>query len=310
MAPAPTSDISWTLPVGWKQLPGDGQLRFATIQTDGQPPLSISVVRLNGPGGRSLVMNINRWEGQLKLPPTAEADLGKLVTTLQTAGGMVHLVELTGPAGDQQERIVGALFFTDNDSWSFLLRGQAKQVTAAEDQFKALVSSIQQTTTAAPSVADATPASASSPTDLAHAAGLTAWTTPSGWEIEQPTSAMRVASFRVGASEVVISRFPQAAMNDRLMNLNRWRGQVQLQPTDNVDGDPPTKTVVGGIDSELYDFAGPTSANGEAHHLLVAVAPQADSFWFFKFLGPASEITAQKPAFDAFLKSVQLGGAQ
>ena len=44
------------------------------------------------------------------------------------------------------------------------------------------------------------------------------------------------------------------------MNINRWRGQVQLPPADNADANPPTKTTVGGLDADLYDFSGPAAA--------------------------------------------------
>jgi hypothetical protein len=313
-AVAGTSDapIAWTLPANWKQLPGDGKLRFATIQTDGNPPLSVSVVRLNGPGGKSMIMNVNRWEGQLKLPVSSDADLGKLVQTSMSAAGPVHTVDLLGPAGDGQERILGALYFAGDESWSFYIRGPVAQVASAQAGFNALVASLRPNaaspTATSPMMtapaATADQAGAPSALDQAHGSGLADWTLPAGWENEPPTSAMRVLSIKAGSSELIISRFGKEAMSDKLMNINRWRGMVQLAQADSPDANPPAKITVAGIDSELYDFP------GSANRLLVAVVPQGQTLWFFKFMGPVNDIATQKPAFEAFLKSVKLSADQ
>ena len=42
-------------------------------------------------------MNVNRWEGQLHLPPSPEADLPKLVKDADLPAGKAQVVDLTGP---------------------------------------------------------------------------------------------------------------------------------------------------------------------------------------------------------------------
>ena len=62
----------WTLPEGWKQQPGS-DIRYATLIIGGEAgPLEISVTALPKPPGDDeeyALVNINRWRGQLQLPP-------------------------------------------------------------------------------------------------------------------------------------------------------------------------------------------------------------------------------------------------
>jgi hypothetical protein len=57
----------WTVPDGWKELPGNS-FRHATLLIPGvDPPLELAISRL--PAGQDLLMNVNRWRGQLALEP-------------------------------------------------------------------------------------------------------------------------------------------------------------------------------------------------------------------------------------------------
>src|SRR5688500_3764081 len=62
----------WTVPAGWKQLPGEG-MRFATFQVlpDVNPQLELTVTPL-GPESAALGPNVNRWRGQVGLSPISE----------------------------------------------------------------------------------------------------------------------------------------------------------------------------------------------------------------------------------------------
>lgn len=75
--PSP-ENIDWTLPNGWRRLPGS-PMRYSTILLDGQPTLEMSVTRLptqtDSPPMEQVLMNINRWRNQLSLPPIELDDL-------------------------------------------------------------------------------------------------------------------------------------------------------------------------------------------------------------------------------------------
>ena len=64
--------MEWTLPAGWKQLPPT-EMRHATLVLGGQPSLEMSVTKFpSNPDlnlDEQLLMNFNRWRGQLSLEP-------------------------------------------------------------------------------------------------------------------------------------------------------------------------------------------------------------------------------------------------
>jgi hypothetical protein len=97
-APKPT----WTLPEGWRELPGR-EMRFATIQieADGKP-LELSVIPLPVIGGdeqKYVLDNINRWRQQLQLGPVSADELPATTKKLTVGGREATLVSLVGTGG-------------------------------------------------------------------------------------------------------------------------------------------------------------------------------------------------------------------
>src|SRR4051812_23799201 len=75
---AGSREVDWTVPAGWKELPGQ-QMRFASFQVSAEKPdVQLTVIPLGAEAG-NLLDNVNRWEKQLGLPPTPQQDLGKIV---------------------------------------------------------------------------------------------------------------------------------------------------------------------------------------------------------------------------------------
>ena len=96
--------ITWTLPNGWKQLPGHGE-RFASLQFGpADKPLEVSVTRFGG----NLLSNVNRWRvndvGLRALHSEAEVYDLKLVKDLTIDNARAFLVDLTGPGGPKFKR--------------------------------------------------------------------------------------------------------------------------------------------------------------------------------------------------------------
>jgi hypothetical protein len=89
---------AWTLPPGWSQKPGNSQ-RFATIEIGGvATPLALTVTVLskNEDDVAYLLANVDRWRGQLGLPPTTAAAVSQLATLPLADGSRAILVELAG----------------------------------------------------------------------------------------------------------------------------------------------------------------------------------------------------------------------
>lgn len=71
---------TWALPPGWTAKPGN-QFRFATlaIKSD-EGPLEMTVSSLVTPEGdfeEYLLLNVNRWRGQMQVPPLKKEELGE-----------------------------------------------------------------------------------------------------------------------------------------------------------------------------------------------------------------------------------------
>ncbi|HMC10586.1 MAG TPA: hypothetical protein VKH44_04825, partial [Pirellulaceae bacterium] len=101
---APDAKPSWTLPAGWKELPGR-EMRFATIQiaADGSP-IELSVIPLPNTSRdtqKYVLDNVNRWRQQLRLQPIAASELTSTTKTLKVDGHEATLVSLVGTGSGQ-----------------------------------------------------------------------------------------------------------------------------------------------------------------------------------------------------------------
>lgn len=100
---------AWTLPDGWKEKPGD-QFRYATVLLGGgasPPELSVSMLPKRDDDTAYLLANVNRWRGQLKLPPTDAATLDKESLRIPLADGNTAIV-LVLAAEEAAEEATGA----------------------------------------------------------------------------------------------------------------------------------------------------------------------------------------------------------
>lgn len=78
-------DPQWETPAGWQQLPPSG-MRFATLVPDGaSKDLDFSVIVLPAP--QDVLLNLNRWRGQLQLPPVTMQGLTSATTRLTVESG-------------------------------------------------------------------------------------------------------------------------------------------------------------------------------------------------------------------------------
>ncbi len=129
---------------------------------------------------------------------------------------------------------------------------------------------------------------------------------PPGWQ-EAPAGGMRAASFRVpgpdGEADMSVVVLPGDAGGD-LANVNRWRGQIGLEPLDEqalAAQSVRLNTPVG--QALLVDFTGGQNKTG----LLAAILAHEGKTWFLKMTGPASTVARARPAFEKFLKGLHHG---
>jgi hypothetical protein len=131
-------------------------------------------------------------------------------------------------------------------------------------------------------------------------AGL-AWDLPAGWT-QEPTRPMRLASFATPAGACGLFVF--AGGGDRLANVNRWRGQVGLEPVDAA--------------ALERDLAADRNGFGDFHHLavrgadkafLAALFPTPQGQCFVKLEVAPAGLDAAREGFLAFCRSLRPGAA-
>jgi hypothetical protein len=266
----PDSKPSWTLPSGWKELPGGG-FRFATIQIPSNgKPLELAVSSAGG----DLLANVNRWRQQLKLPPIAASDLKSEAETLQVDGHEATLVSLVGKGSGQMGGAPFAPFAGGSG---------------------------------APLPADHPPVSKTDGTRIAPTASVASdlkFNAPSEWSSGKP-NAFSLAAFKAIDGDKQVEITVSSAGGDLLSNVNRWRGQLKLPPIDAAELAKATKKIdTLGSTGDYVEIVGPEAANRET---ILGVQTEAGGrTWFVKLKGDAELAEREKSRFEAFVKSLQL----
>lgn len=153
---------------------------------------------------------------------------------------------------------------------------------------------------------DAPSSMASTPVPTAHGDGLQ-WIAPPHWT-SKPASAMRRATYVIPGGngtngELAVTAFP-GNVGGNLANVNRWRGQIQLEPV----GEQELAKLLNHLDAgslhiDVVDIRADTGSDPQ--RIIGAIVPLDGSTWFFKFSGPDSLLTAEKPAIIKFLKTIR-----
>ena len=104
-------DPTWQLPDGWRRQPGEG-MRHATLQIGADDrPLELTVIALPLDGDdpdQQILMNVNRWRGQLGLPAIERSRLPEETDQLAWANGTARLFDRSGHLGPTPGATAGA----------------------------------------------------------------------------------------------------------------------------------------------------------------------------------------------------------
>jgi hypothetical protein len=319
--PAEAPQMRFMAPAGWQTQPASG-MREASflIAGPGGSTADVSVVSFPGSGGDDLA-NINRWRGQLKLPPVGAAELAGQTTALVAAAGEFVVADMAGTGDKGEARILGAWLRRADRVWFFKVMGPSELVEGQKEAFTAFLKSVslgagpaalaQQgpgpaNTNDLPRTPPATMTQppppgqapmASVPVQASRGASLQ-WTAPADWQ-SKPGSAMRKGSYSAAGAEVAITAFP-GDVGGMLANVNRWRGQAGLDPVDEA----ALPSVTSSFDSNGLHFVVLDASDGP-QPLVAAAVPWGGGTWFFKLTGPTAAVAKAKPAFLSFLRTVR-----
>jgi len=116
------AQLTWNAPAHWKRKPASSMRKGSyAVPGDGGVDADVSITAFPGDVGGELA-NINRWRGQVQLPPVSEADLATSVTRLEANGLKIAVVDLAGAnGGADAPRILGAIVPFGGATWFFKL---------------------------------------------------------------------------------------------------------------------------------------------------------------------------------------------
>ena len=143
-APGPGAAARWTKPDGWSEQPVS-EMRVGSFKVDGADSNSadVSVTAFPGDAG-GLGSNVNRWRGQLALPPMEEKQLIETIRQIETQGGPVYLVDLqTAENAQKPSRILGAVLERPDRTWFVKMTGSPALLESQKQKFLDFVNSFQ-----------------------------------------------------------------------------------------------------------------------------------------------------------------------
>jgi hypothetical protein len=265
---------TWQLPAEWRDEGGSG-MRLATIRIgSGDESLELSVTTLPMSAGdldEYCLANINRWRGQLQLPPIERAQLAAETTRLELPDD--HTAVVVNMEGQLAANRPGAGPFMSGAGGG----GPANRPATAPDR----------------------------PADVADSE--LKYDAPKGWTVGK-SGGLRKAAFEVQADdkrvEITIIDLAEAA-GEVLPNVNRWRGQVKLENTTAAELKKEAKTIkVSGVDATYVELIGPETASPR-QTILGVIAIHGGKSWFVKLQGDSELAAREKVHFEEFVKSVK-----
>lgn len=285
----------WSVPTGWQEVAGSG-MRAATILIPiGAKPLDLSVTPLPWRGAPGeLLSNVNRWRGQMQLPPVDEAGLAKDVSEISVGDAKLTIVDLRGKfqSGSMNSPFAGGA-----------ADGQPPFASPA-----ASAANSNELPAGHPPVA----VTANPPTTTSGSTAPFKFDLPEGWQA-RPAGGMRKVDLLVqqGDKSAVFTAidFPADSppmMSDPIANVRRWRGEVGLPPLSDEEIKATMRPVE--IDGSRAMFVEAVPDNGQPQAeraTMAAMFTRGDSIWFFKLSGDRDAVAAQKDKFERFLKSVR-----
>lgn len=99
MAFGGSSTVTYSVPNSWREVPGQQMLRYATFRV-GPQNLELIITPL-GQEAAALKPNVDRWRGQIGLPPISESELPAIARSAKLGKNDVTIIDMTGQGGDQ-----------------------------------------------------------------------------------------------------------------------------------------------------------------------------------------------------------------
>jgi len=141
--PFEAGGLKATIPAGWELDPRPRMMREATF-TVGDPSKKTEVVITKLPGGPAggLTENVNRWRGQVGLPPVAEVN-EQSIRKVKIAGKDASVFDFAGPESAPTRRQIQAVIPADSGVYYVKIIGDAALVADQQSKFERFLTSIE-----------------------------------------------------------------------------------------------------------------------------------------------------------------------
>lgn len=135
----------WEVPASWTEVAHSPFLvaKFQ-VSSEGGGKADVNVSRSGGAGG-GLLPNVNRWRGQLSLPPMDQAALDKVVTSMDLPAGAATLVDFSGESAEDsiKVRCIGIMLSREGETWFYKLMGDESVVAREREALLEFVRSVK-----------------------------------------------------------------------------------------------------------------------------------------------------------------------
>lgn len=141
--PTGSDSLAWTAPATWTAMP-TRPMRKATyaLKDSSGAEADLSITSFPGDTG-GLLANVNRWRGQIALPPLPESQLNAHVEHLDVGSLHIDVVDFLGTVGGKPTRVLGAIVPYRGDTWFFKVTGPDALVATEKAAFLAFLKTIQ-----------------------------------------------------------------------------------------------------------------------------------------------------------------------
>lgn len=140
--PTGGDNLAWTAPAHWIAKPPSAMRKGSFAIKDGETEADLSITSFPGDTG-GLLANLNRWRGQISLPPLAADQLEANREHVDIGPLHVDIVDFAGTANGVPTRIVGAIVPVGSETWFFKLTGPDALVAKEKAAFRAFLDTVR-----------------------------------------------------------------------------------------------------------------------------------------------------------------------
>ncbi|MBI4626623.1 MAG: hypothetical protein HY736_25815 [Verrucomicrobia bacterium] len=143
VATAGGANLTWVAPAHWQAKPGSAMRKGTYAVTgDGGAAAELAITAFPGDVGGD-VANVNRWRGQIQLPPLPDAEATRSITRFDYNSLKIGFVEMAGTSGGQPTRITGAIVPYQGATWFFKFLGPDALVAKEKAAFLEFLKTIK-----------------------------------------------------------------------------------------------------------------------------------------------------------------------